>query len=203
MPLDCAPVDRAISFGVAAASAMHDAANETNTSKHHHNYSISGTSWINEKEDKEKDGIVERRSILVRDLPRNLGAEEATESLRKLFSEAAHRPGLVKDLSKGIQAPGVPPPVAASQRPMPQSSWRSNRRYAHGCSREAAAHSDLAVTQRNHLLQQLPYAVSSIRVAADQRGGSIYAIVDFSHATLADLALELLGQSVALPGTLS
>lgn len=49
--------------------------------------------------------------------------------------------------------------------------------------------------------QQLAGSLCSIRIAAGERGGTAYAIVDFSDETFASAALESVGEMPILPGT--
>ncbi|CDJ42512.1 RNA recognition motif domain-containing protein, putative [Eimeria tenella] len=95
------------------------------------------------------------------------------------------------------------PPVLARQGSLPQSSWRSNRLHPKEDPWNPARQEGDGFSQRKQLLEQLPHAVSSVRIASDNHGGSIYAVVDFTHELLADLALRLLGKTVLLPGTSS
>lgn len=149
----------------------------------------------NETEERPK---VEVRSILVRDLPKHLGAEQATEALRQLFSGKGAQSSLAQMNAKESR-----PPVPAHQGSLPQSSWRSNRLHPKEDQWNRARQEGDGFSQRKQLLEQLPHAVSSIRIASDNHGGSIYAVVDFTHELLADLALRLLGKTVLLPGTSS
>ncbi|KAL8429109.1 hypothetical protein Efla_003162 [Eimeria flavescens] len=201
-PMDRAPVDRAAAWNLAAATAAR-AAQEANAMNQKSFVRINGNAWGDEGGATEGKRNTEVRSILVRDLPRHLSRDDATDALRALFSEStrpnAGKPNRVQPHEANV----LHPPVPARQGALPQSSWRNNRQYGDEGSRKAAPQTAKALDQEGQLLQQLPYSLSSIRVASDQLGGSAYAFVDFSDELLASLAIEVLGQSAILPGTLS
>ncbi|KAL8272871.1 hypothetical protein Esti_003180 [Eimeria stiedai] len=204
--MDCRPVDRALAWNVAAATAATRAAQEECGANAHSGKKTKQTLWGDGEVSGERKRKVERRSILVRDLPRNLDDNEARAALRALFSEGTATTGLPDVTSSDIRTQKAklkPPPVVARQGALPQSSWRNNCQYAFDGSRKAESQLAASRSQRAQLLQQLPYAVSSIRVACDQLGGSAYAFVDFSDELLAKLAIQVLGHSAFLPGTSS
>ncbi|OEH80347.1 RNA recognition motif domain-containing protein [Cyclospora cayetanensis] len=195
--MDCVPVDRAFAGHATAPTSVHSPVIAVSNMQSKYPVCQQGSSWTPEEEYTKPQPKVEQRSILVRDLPGHLAADEATEVLRQLFSNSYRQPGHC--LPKKGPSHGAPPPVPARQGALPQSSWLNNRRYA----TEGTIEDSKRENQRNHALQQLPYAMSSIRIAADTRGASLYAIVDFTHEVHAKLALELLGSASVLPGTSS
>ncbi|KAL8453898.1 hypothetical protein Emed_000609 [Eimeria media] len=204
--MECRPVDRAVAWNVAAATAATRAAQEECVARAHNNTQAKRILWGDGEEAGERKKKVERRSILVRDLPRNLDENEAKAALRALFSEGTRTTAPPSSSFSDVRSQTAkvkPPPVAARQGALPQSSWRNNCQYAVDGSRKAESQLAASRSQREQLLQQLPYALSSIRVACDQLGGSTYAFVDFSDELLAKLAIEVLGHSAFLPGTSS
>lgn len=193
--MERSPMVRAAAWSAAGTTAVQATTFETETE---FRPDVLGSVFpADNKQDSHK---VERRSILVRDLPRYLTPEGAKEALKGLFS-AANKSESSRDPTSGNQSMKAPPPVPARQGSLPQSSWQNNRRYACEVSGGSTAEARSLAHVRNQLLQQLPFAVSSIRVASDQHGGSIYATVDFTDETSACLALELLGNTPVLPGT--
>lgn len=150
-----------------------------------------------------KDSNGGARSILVRDLPNHLSSEQSTEALRQLFSGIVRRANYLQVNPKdGQKNQGDILLVPAKQGSLAQSSWRASRLNPKEDTGDAAQRKiPLSNGHRKQLLQQLPYAVSSIRVATDVRGGSIYAVVNFAHEILASLALQLLGETATLPNT--
>ncbi|KAL8445956.1 hypothetical protein Emag_004921 [Eimeria magna] len=204
--MDCRPVDRAVAWNVAAATAATEAAQGECAARAHNGTQTKPILWRDAEEAGERKRRMERRSILVRDLPRNLDDNEARAALRALFSKGTSTTGSSGAIFSDIRtqtAKVKPPPVAARQGALPQSSWRNNCQYAIDGSRTAESQLAASRSQREQLLQQLPYALSSIRVACDQLGGSAYAFVDFSDELFAKLAIEVLGHSAFLPGTSS
>ncbi|CDJ36673.1 RNA recognition motif domain-containing protein, putative [Eimeria mitis] len=152
-------------------------------------------------EGKEKNGVA--RSILVRGLPSHLSPEQSTDALRQLFSGEVRRANYLqvnpKEGQKSHDGTGV---VPARGGALAQSSWRGSRlNPKEGPGDTSQRKINLLNHHHKQLLQQLPYAVSSIRVASDRRGSSIYAVVDFTHESLAKLALQVLGGTATLPGT--
>ncbi|CDI73673.1 RNA recognition motif domain-containing protein, putative [Eimeria praecox] len=185
---------------------------------------------LNRTDGEKKENNKGNRSILVRGLPNHLSSEQSKEALRQLFSGAVRRTSHLQLNPRSDQrSQGGTSMVPAREGPRAQSSWRQSNFNPQESAREAAQRKDEPpATQskerpkepRGHfhgaceggtsgseqlapeqLLQQLPYSVSSIRVATDGSGGSIYAVVDFTHELLANLALQLLGETTILPNT--
>ncbi|CDJ50795.1 RNA recognition motif domain-containing protein, putative [Eimeria brunetti] len=150
---------------------------------------------------KEKVGVV-KRSILVRGLPGSLSVEQSKDALRQLFSGAEKPSHLQVNGNDGQRRQWTTGQVPAKSGALAQSSWRANcLNPKEGPGNAAQRKIPLSNQHRKQLQQQLPYAVSSIRVASDERGSSIYAVVDFTHESLANLALQLVGEAAILPKT--
>ncbi|KAL8432542.1 hypothetical protein ACSSS7_004539 [Eimeria intestinalis] len=204
--MDCRPVDPAVAWNVAVATAATRAAQEECAARAHSGTTAVDIFWHDGEGSEERKRKVERRSILVRGLPRNLDENEARAALRALFSEGASTAGSFGAAPSDVRTQTAKmwfPPVAAGQGAVLQSSWRNDWQYAIDGSRKAEPQLAAFPSQRAQLLHQLPYAISSIRVACDQLGGSAYAFVDFSDELLAKLAIDVLGHSAVLPGTSS
>ncbi|CDJ59409.1 RNA recognition motif domain-containing protein, putative [Eimeria maxima] len=160
-----------------------------------------GSVLISDGDNKKDPGQL--RSILVRNLPSRLSSDQSKEALRQLFSgsvmranhlQANHREG--QKSQEGILL------VSAKQGILGQNRW-PGRRLNPQEGRGDATQRKIVISNghRKQLLQQLPYAVSNIRVATDDRGNSIYAVVDFTHEFLANLAIQLLGETATMPST--